>query len=156
MDRSYIIIFWSIVIVLCWEGSQNFEIILQQIFAMLETTFNREKKNKMKAKSCFSLNADFNYFSELVFVDKSMSMDIVFFLSVCIQAKEYWLLQMLTQHTAKIWKKIKRFNLKNKSTCSEENKRSVSRGGKCRGVALEELVWCFHFGLSYISNHGQK
>lgn len=140
---------------------------VEKVLKILKLSFNRfspcwkrhlieRKKHKMKAKSCFSLNADFNYFSELVFVDKSMSMDIVFFLSVCIQAKEYWLLQMLTQHTAKIWKKIKRFNLKNKSTCSEENKRSVSRGGKCRGVALEELVWCFHFGLSYISNHGQK
>lgn len=130
---------------MCWEGSQNFEIILQQIFAMLETTFNREKKNKMKAKSCFSLNADFNYFSELVFVDKPCRWISFFFLSVCIQAKEYWLLQMLTQHTAKIWKKIKRFNLKNKSTCSEENKRSVSRGGKCRGGRLGRIGMMFSF-----------
>ena len=47
-----IIIFWSIIIALFWEGSRNFEIIVEQIFGILETTFNRAKGNKKKVKSC--------------------------------------------------------------------------------------------------------
>ena len=46
-------------------------------------------------------------------------MDIFLFFAQS-QPKGNWLLQMLTQQTIKIWKKVKRFNLKNESTCSEE------------------------------------
>ena len=53
---SEVIIFWLIVISLCWEGSRNFEIIVEQIFGMLETTFNQAKENKKKAKSCLLLD----------------------------------------------------------------------------------------------------
>ena len=113
---------------------------------MLETTFNREKENKMKAKSCFSLNADFNNFSDVSLRGQVHVDGYRFFLSIRIEPKEYWLLQMLTQQTAKIWKKIKRCNLKNEKSCSEENKRSVSWGRKSAekggvgGVVWEELV----------------
>ena len=48
---------------------------------------------------------------------------------------------MLTEHIVKIWKNIKRFNLKNESTCSEDNKSSVSRWWESAGgVALEEFL----------------
>ena len=70
--------------------------------------------------------------------------DIVFYFILFIfyqfQPKEYLLLQMLTQQTAKIWKKTKRIKLKNKSTRAEENKSSVSGWWESvRAVALEEL-----------------
>ena len=52
--RSEVIIFCiSTVIALCGEGSRNFEIIVEQIFGILETTFNPANANKKESQKLF-------------------------------------------------------------------------------------------------------
>ena len=73
-------------------------------------------------------------------------MDIFLFFFAQSQPKGNWLLQMLTQQTIKIWKKVKRFNLKNETTCSEETEKlGYLWVGKCTGGRLGRIHMMFSF-----------
>ena len=99
-------------------------------------------------------NADFNDFSD-VCLRGHVHVDWYRFLVNSNQKSFVVTAAANTYKRAKLWKKIKRSNLKNESTGSKKKRKISARLSgerKVERIALEEFIWCFHFGVLYFKS----
>ena len=85
---------------------------------------------------------------KLVFVDMTMSMDIVFISS---NQNNFRYSRCIYNRQIKLWEKIKRLNLKDENTCWEKIIARLARGGNLEGGRLGTIRMMFSFHL--ISPH---
>ena len=82
---------------------------------------------------------------KLVFVDMTMSMDIVFISS---NQNNFRYSRCIYNRQIKLWEKIKRLNLKDENTCWEKTTARLARGGKLERGRLGTIRMMFSFHLT--------
>ena len=101
---------------------------------------------KLKTKSCFPLNVNFNDFSEVslrgyVHVDG-------YRLFISSKQNDFRYSKCIYNRQIKLWEKIKRLNLKDENTCWEEITARLPRGGKLEEGHLGTIRIMFSFHLT--------
>ena len=100
---------------------------------------------KLKTKAVFHWTLILMISLKWVFVDMSMSMDIVFISS---KQNNFRYSRSIYNRQIKLWEKIKRLNLKDENTCWEKITARLARGGKLEGDGLGTIQMMFSFHLN--------
>ena len=168
---SHLIMFLKILIALCWAFVDILTVVFnrfrqmiciliilrsksckrnyikrgEKLILMRLVQFISKTVAKLKTKAVFHWTLILVISVKWVFVDMSMSMDIVFISS---KQNNFRYSRCIYNRQIKLREKIKRLNLKDENTCWEKITARLARGGKLEGDRLGTIRMMFSFHLT--------